>query len=78
MSNEGSAEKEAEKELSEYDPVEILSGKMIEDGLSQLYRVPDGSSFAYSTLSCEEKDPPLVELEDINRRSETFKTSPIE
>lgn len=78
MSNEGSPPKEEEKELSEYDPVEILSGKLIEDSLSQLYRVPDGSSFAFSTLTCEEKEPPLVDLEDINRRSETFKSTPLE
>lgn len=77
MSNDGTPAKEAE-ELSEYEPVEILSGKLIEEGLSQLYRVPDGSSYAFSTLTCEEKEPPIVDLEDINRRSETFRTTPIE
>jgi hypothetical protein len=42
-----------------------------------LYRVPDGSSYAYSTLAIEERDPPLVSLEDVNRRSKTFHETPI-
>jgi len=43
-----------------------------------LYRVPDGSSFAFSTLAIEERDPPLVSLEDVNRRSKTFHETPIQ
>lgn len=43
-----------------------------------MYRVPDGSSYAFSTLAIEERDPPLVSLEDINRRSKTFHETPIQ
>tara|TARA_B110000285_G_C15019291_1_gene560698 strand:+ start:153 stop:398 length:246 start_codon:yes stop_codon:yes gene_type:complete len=50
---------------------------LIKESLSQLYRVPDGSSYAYSTLAIEERDPPLVSLEDVNRRSKTFHETPI-
>ena len=63
--------------MSEYEPVEVLSSELIKESLSQLYRVPDGSSYAFSTLAIEERDPPLVSLEDINRRSKTFHETPI-
>ena len=43
-----------------------------------MYRIPDGSSYAFSTLTVEERDPPLVSLEDINRRSKTFHETPIQ
>ena len=36
----------------------------------QLYRVPNGSTFAYSTLVLNEKE--LVSITDVNKKSETF------
>lgn len=35
-----------------------------------MYRVPDGSTFAYGKLIADEKE--LVDIVDINRKSETF------
>jgi len=35
--------------------------------LSKLYRVPSGASYAFSNLTCEEKDPPVQELVDVNK-----------
>lgn len=71
MAEEGEEGAE-EAQLSDYDPVEVLSAPLIKENLSNLYRVPDGSSYAFGTFAIEERDPPLVSLEDINRRSETF------
>ena len=41
---------------------------MIEaEGLSKLYRVPSGASYSYANLTAEEKDPPIQELQDVNK-----------
>jgi Leucine-rich repeat (LRR) protein len=33
----------------------------------------DGSSYTFGTLTCEEQDPPLQNLTDVNEKSENFK-----
>ena len=54
--------------MSEQDPAEgepaepeepkiILTEADIKGGLTNLYRVPNGSTFAFATLTAEEKDP---------------------
>jgi hypothetical protein len=41
---------------------------MIEaEGLSKLYRIPSGASYAFANLTAEEKDPPIQELQDVNK-----------
>ena len=43
---------------------------MIDEGLSQLYRVPNGVTYAYATLTCENEN--IEELTDVNKKSKTF------
>ena len=62
----------------EVEPKIILTDAHIKEGLSKLYRIPDGSSFAFGNLSVEEKDPPIQELEDVNKKSELFGKCAIE
>jgi len=41
---------------------------MIEaEGLSKLYRIPSGASYAFANLTAEERDPPIQELQDVNK-----------
>ena len=35
-------------EEEQVEPKIILTNQMIQDGLSSLYRIPDGSSYSYS------------------------------
>ena len=44
-----------------------MSKELIIEGLSNLYRIPDGSSYAYGTLTCEEKDPQVQQIVDVNK-----------
>jgi len=62
MSEAGSANGEGPppEELEPFEPRVILTKAAIEaECLSKLYRVPSGASFAFSNLTCEEKDPPI-------------------
>ena len=46
----------------------ILTKASIEaEGLSKLYRVPSGASYAFANLTAEERDPPIQELQDVNK-----------
>ena len=54
--------------LEPFEPKVILTKAMIEaEGLSKLYRIPSGASYAYANLTAEEKDPPIQELQDVNK-----------
>jgi len=75
MSEAGDGDVPPEEEI---EPKNILTDAIIKEGLSKLYRIPDGSSFAFGNLTCEEKDPPLQELEDVNKKSELFGKCAIE
>lgn len=78
MSNEGDPEVPVEEEIPPYEHVVCLDNQMLQDagdgekpqGLVQLYRVPDGSTYAFSTLILDERE--LVSITDINKKSETF------
>ena len=68
-----------EEEIPPYEHQVCLDNQTLQEqgddpenpkGLMQLYRVPDGSTFAYSTLVLNEKE--LVSITDINKKSETF------
>lgn len=87
--------------VDEVEPKIILTRENIEEGLSQLYRVPskyinitilhtfsfsdpfaclinsfflniDGESMVWGTITCEEKDPPVQNIQDVNEKSLTY------
>lgn len=60
-------------EQPEVEPRVILTANQVKEGLSHMYRIADGSSFSWGTLTVEEKDPKVQELTDVNEKSETFK-----
>ena len=58
-------------EEEQVEPKIILTNQMIQESLSALYRIPDGSSYSYSQLVVEEKDPQIQCLTDVNDKSVT-------
>ena len=75
MSDQDPAEGEPVEEI---EPKIILTQANIEEGLSTLYRIPDGSSFSFSSLTVEEKDPMIQNLTDVNEKSATYNSCALE
>ena len=47
-----------------------MNKEFIDEGLTQLYRIPNGVTYAYGTLICENNN--LEELTDTNNKSKTI------
>lgn len=64
MSKEEEEPAEGEEGEKEIIPKIELTLDKIKEGLALLKRTPDGASYAYSTLTIEEPDPPIEVMGD--------------